>query len=362
MITVKKVRTLEGQVIDYTVPSSVDQTLDAEGRLLLLPGVVDPHICFGTMTEEARNWDNAISSALRGGITTALEIPNPDMPCSHKENLELKREAVDKRLIALKAPIHLFFYANADLQEVEALGLTKPLVKGIIIQMDPDKGESLDDTWERVFQMAAWQNLPIIINGANENRREGFLAPGSKETFLEKALYYAEQQSTRLYVLNVSRKEEIDLIQAGRQRALLIYAETTPEHLFQNEKTQADSLWEALNAGVIETVGSGYHADNRSKDSFLFRGSSYDLLDPIFFLPQLLTASKEGKISIEKIVHLTKFNIQDIYELPEARDIVLVDLEKAEAVQKTGGQQPLETIFYGWPAYTIVQGHVFSNA
>lgn len=360
MITIKNVKTLDDQVTDYTIPSVKDDIIDAKGKFLLLPGVIDPHICFGSMSQENLNWESAISSALRGGITTAIEIPSQEMPCNNQESLEQKKANIEKLLSDLDIPLRYFLYANADLREVEGLGLSKKLMKGILIALDPNKKERLNDQWERVFQMAAWEDLPIIVNSCNENTRKEFEIEGSHESLIEKAIVYAERQNTRLYVLNVSTQQEIDLIQDGRKRSLLIYAETTPQHLFQQDNSKSDCLWKALNDGVIETIGSGYHADQPSSEKVLFRGTHFSLSNPIFLLPQLLTAQLEGKISIEQIVRLLNYNIHDIFDIRKNQDAVLVDLEKEEFIQRINQKNSQPVSLKGWPVYTIVQNRLFS--
>ena len=348
MITIKQVRTLDGQVTDYKIPSATDQVIDAEGRLLLWPGVIDPHINFGAMGDTA-NWSAALSAAVKGGVTAAIEIPHDEMPGTQKKNLEEKRKRADALLSTLQSPIRLFLYARADRKEVEQLGSAKQLIKGVVIQLDPRTKEWLDDSWKRVFQMAAWQNLPIVVNSAHENSQLELRPPGVRETFLEKAFHYAEQQNVRLYVLNVAQASELELIRSSRKRAILIYAETTPEHLFQKDQTQADILWNALNAGEIETIGSGYYADQKTSEKILFKGASYPLLHPLFFLPRLLTASLQGKISKEKIVHLTRLNLFDVFDLPDMKDFILIDLDKEETIQQTDGKTTTEYRLKGWP-------------
>jgi dihydroorotase len=360
MITIKNVKTLVDQIKDYSIPSSHDHTIDAGGKLLLLPGVIDPHICFGSVNGESRHWDQAITSAIKGGLTTVIEIPDQCMPCNNKENLKKKRQMIDRRLSDLQMPLNYFLYAHADLKEVEELGLSKKLMKGIVIKLDLNKKEHLDDRWDKIFRMASWENLPIIVNSCNENTREEFKPSGRHLTLLEKAIYYAERQNTRLYILNVATQQEIDLIQEGRKRSLLIYAETTPQHLFQQDVSKSDCLWKAINEGVIETLGTGYNADHQDNERVLFKGDNFSFLNPIFFLPLLLTAHQEGKISLEQIVRLTRVNIHDIFEIQKTEDVVLVDLEKEEVVQKIGEKNTVNMTLKGWPIYTIVQGHLFS--
>lgn len=351
MITIKNVRMLDDKVTDYTIDSKKEHTIEARGKLLLLPGLIDPHICLGPV--ENRNWESTLTSAIRGGITSVIEIPSSDFPSHHKENLEQKKAAVEKKLMKLQTPMQYMMYARADREQVDRIGLAKGLIKGLVIILDPHKKEELDDSWERTFQVAASLDIPVIVNSDNENTRKEF-AWGT-ESYLEKAIYYAERQSTMLYILNVATQQEIDLIESARKRSLLIYAETTLEHLFQNE-----ALWSALNKGVIETIGSGYHAEAQMKDRLVLQGTNFSLLDPAFLLPFLLTACNEKKFTIDKLVQMSRFNPQEILRLEKNHDAVLVDMEKEVSIEKIVNGRSMHVKLRGWPIYTIVQGEIFS--
>lgn len=357
MITIKNVKMLDDQIGDYTIPSTTEETIEAEGKLLLLPGVIDSHICFGPLQQQT--WDSALSSAIKGGITTVIEIPS-DKPALHtEEEIEKKRGQIDQRLSDLKIPLHYLLYGQADAQEVEQLGLLKKLIKGIAIRLDPEKQRALEDSqWKSFFQMAAWKNLPVIINAWNENTKEEF-KEWNHEKILEQAIEYTEQYNGCLYVLNVATQREIACIQAGRKRSVLIYAETTPKNLFSSNISEANHLWKAIHEGVIETLGSGYHAEDQEKEKILFQGEYRSFSDPIFLLPLLLTACQEGKVTMERLIRLLKFNVHDIFSIDKTRDVVLVDLEKKELLQKLEGTDKTNIKLTGWPVYTIIQGRVF---
>lgn len=362
MITIKNVRTLDDQIIDHTIPSSKDCTIEAKEKLLLLPGTIDPHLCFGSIKGDNHNWDLAISSAIRGGVAAAIEIPTQEMPCHNQTNLNEKKTIIEERLSHLHIPLPYFFYAKADLEEVDGLGRMKPLIKGIAIQLDADQREELDDRWERLFQMAAWEDLPLVLNCWQKT--EEAKIEGQYEELLEKAIGYTEKQNARLYVLNVATQRQLDIIQEARKKSLLIYAETTPQYLFQEDQFQADCLWKALREGVIETIGSGYHADEQGPERVLFHGGNFNFLNPIFFLPLLLTARQEGKISMEQLIRATRLNVPDILDLDEVKDspdAVLVDVEQEERVQRIDKKRSVNLSLKGWPVYTILQGNLFSS-
>lgn len=326
MITLKNVRNLDGEISDLQIASTQNQTLEANG-LLLLPGLVDSHISLGSPSQES--WASAIKSIVKGGITTILDIPSPDWP---DESLEEKRGLIDQRLADLQIPLTYELYGGS--KETEAMGLQKKLMMGSVIFFNPELNEK---EWNRLFQMAAWENLPIVVNAKNENAR----SPNSKESFLEKAISYAEKQNTRLYVLNIATQDELDLIKKGQAKSLLIYTETTPQHL-----AQADFLWEAINRGEIEVIGSGYQLEND-------QGKEMDLSHPSCLLPFLLTAHLKGKITLERLVHLTRMNVYEIFEMEtwKREDFVLVDLEKEQVCSGVK--------LKGWPVYTIIKGQIF---
>lgn len=349
MITIKNVKTLLDKIEDFTIPSVAEHIIDAKSKLLLLPGLIDPHISFGPINCE--QWEQEVSTAIQSGITTAIEIPAPS---ENQTNLEQKRKAIDEKLTELQLPLQYFLYASANSNEIESLGLFKKLIKAIVINVDRNKTQ-LFDKWDTIFQMAAWEDLPIIINSTNEKpTSEKKLI--DQETVLENAIHYAEKQNTRLYVFDVATQTQINIIENARKKSLLIYAETTPHYLFGENKNETESLWEAINSSVIETIGSG----NFARD---LNVSKHHLnLDSVtFFLPLLLNAYHEKRISLEKIVHITRTNICDILNIEKKlKDVILVDLEKVKSVQAYNQNELINIKLKGWPIYTIVQGQVFS--
>lgn len=359
MITLKNVRTLDGQVINFEIPSSESCEIEGAGKLLLFPGIIDPDICFGST--DSPNWNAAVESSIKGGITTTIEIPVAILPHNAKNELEQKKRRIAKALLDLKIPLNHFdylLYTNENLEETDKLGTEKQIIKGIVLQLDPEKNDVLDDKWDHLFRLAAQEDLPVIINAHNENSKHR-----AKEkkggSLMEKAIYYVEKWSNRLLVLNVATKNEIDLIQKARDRALLIFAETSPQHLFHGDPSQSNHLWEALNNNIIETIGSGYNVNHKSKEKISYHGKDYSLSDPIFLLPLLLTAVNEKKITLDKLTALTSHNIRDILELNKTPDYILIDMEKEQTIKKIQQDRQVDIKIKGWPAYTIIKGHIF---
>ncbi len=363
MIKIKNIKTFSGDVITHTIPSEEWKEIDAEGRLHLLPAMIDPHISLGN--EGSVQWNKSIDSIVRGGITSIIEIPHECSTSNLKKELEDKNQRVESLLNKLNIPLNYcqyLLYTDLKEEELDVSAFKKSLIKGAVIHLEHHHSNMSEKGWENLFRLAAQEDIPIILNSFDEDSESKTCLP-----IIEKAIKYTESWSNRLYILNVSSQREIDLIQEGRERSLLISAATNPKHLFSEgadaseavDSGETDCLWEALNAGIIETIGSGFSLADKSKDKIIFRGKEHNILDPLFLMPLLLTAFRDKEISLEQFIQLTSTNIENILELEKNQDCVLVDLEKEAVIQKVRNGSSVDHKLIGWPVYTFVKGRVF---
>ena len=71
---------------------SANQIIDIEGKYLL-PGIIDPHVHMRDMDQSYKeDWTSGTSSALRGGITTVMDMPNTIPSTTNFKMLEVKRK------------------------------------------------------------------------------------------------------------------------------------------------------------------------------------------------------------------------------------------------------------------------------
>lgn len=346
MITIKNVHTLNGRTNEIRVQSIKNQILDAEGHLII-PGIVDSHISLGS--PEAKKWSLTVKSLLEGGITNVVDIPSLGFHYKKKREVEEKKSQMEDALSNSQVPLFYFIYGQGNWAFTEEIGLQKKLIVGVMISFD-----FLEESkWDRIFQMAGWEDLPIIIDLKT--------APKADDSFLEKVIHFVEKQSVRLYVLNVSTENEIKLIEKARSRALLIYAETTMENLFTS--SAKEYLWEGLNRGTIETIGSGYKVDefHENDKKISYKGEIYDFKSPLFILPQLITSYRQGKITLECIVRITRANIYDILNLENKNeDFVIIDLNEERKISVIEKGETNEINLVGWPKHVILKGQLYN--
>jgi dihydroorotase len=188
----------------------------------------------------------------------------------------------------------------------------------------------------------------------------------------------AKKYGTRLYILHTSSEEEIALIAGAKKENLPVFAETTPHHLFLNtsfypvlggkavvnpplraKKHQA-ALFSAIRDGVIDTIGSDHAPHTLAEKARPYGECPSGMPGIETTLPLLLSACKEGLLSLDKIIDLTCNNPRKIFSIPENDDWILVDhtasktVNEAELATRCGWSAFAGRPLCGWPAYVKV--------
>lgn len=403
MLMIKNVKLLDGTIGEVTIDSDEPFLIDAEGRLTLLPGLIDPHVHFRTPGAEYKeNWESAAQAAVRGGITCVFDMPNNNPPCTNKENLEAKLQIIDKQLKNVGIPLRHHLYFGADANQLDELGVVKDQVIGLKIYMGSSTGGlTMDEAsaLDRAFQLAAQHDVIVAVHAedeeimrANAEKYKGSKDPATHSKIrgreaaikaTQQAIDLAEKHNAQLLICHTSTAEEIELIRQAKKRQLLVYCEVSTHHLFLNEtdyehlrtlalvnpplRTAQDqeALWQGIHDGTVDFIGTD-HAPHTLEEKTKPYGQAPSGMPGIqTLLPLLLNAYNEKKLSLEKIVRLTHINIEQIFGLDRHQDFVLVDLEMSKEVKvselksKCGWSPYAGMTLKGWPVYTILKGKVF---
>jgi dihydroorotase len=406
MIKLNRVKTIEGKIIDFTIDSDEERIIDCEGRLTMLPALIDPHVHFRTPgAEHKEDWRSAAQAALAGGITTVFDMPNNTPSCITKERLQEKKELIDKQLAEINIPLQYHLYLGADQNSLDEIVKSAKDIIGIKIYMGSTTGNLImtdDKALERVYQIAAQLNLIVSVHAEDEptiqknhekfrdNRDPAVHSMIRDRTAaviaVKKALDLAEKYNTRLAILHLSTRDELELVRQAKRRHVLVFCEVTPHHLFltENEYKQwgtkvqvnpplrtrddQEALWEGIGDNTVDMIGSD-HAPHTLQEKAKGYGEAPSGIPGIeTTLPLLLNAYNEKRITLEKIIALTCMNINKIFELKPNRDVVLVDLEKIKEVRnedlktKCGWSPFAGRKLKGWPVYTILKGKIFHVA
>lgn len=402
MIKIQQAETIDGSTVNLEIPGPDDITISGS-RLTVLPALIDPHVHFRTPgMEHKEDWRTAAKAAIAGGYTTVFDMPNTLPPTITAAYLKEKKQLIDTQLKEVDIPLHYQLFFGADKNHLNEIPLVKNDIIGIKVFMGCSTGNLViddDESLQAVFEIAAKNNLLVAVHAEDEHlmkerkaQYHGVMnyAIHSEIRNIEvarravaKAIELTRHYGTRLYILHVSSKEELQLIKNAKQAGLPVFAETTPHHLFLNDSAytklagkavvnpplRAEEhqavLFKAIKEGVIDTIGSD-HAPHTSSEKARPYGECPSGMPGIeTTLALLLNAYHENWLTLQEIVSLTSKRAHDIFNLPTTHDFVLVDLEKEAIVTeknlktKCGWSPFAGRTLKGWPVYTILNGRCF---
>jgi len=269
------------------------EVLDATG-LVVLPGLVDEHF-HSWWKYGFDDHETATRAALKGGVTTVLEMPMDNPPTLTVSALRDKESAVNGQYYVDHAP--LGGYVSGQPEEFEALAeegvAGYKLFTGDTAPPDmypgSDNGEILE-----VLRLARKLGLPVLIHSEDgdimkaEMRRlqaEGAEGPKAWEearpwfsevAAVENVALLAEVTGARVVVCHVPTPRSVDAVAAARTRGADIWVESCTHNLclsledFADEETRfkwnpptrkrvlVDELWTQLSRGWIHTIGSDH--------------------------------------------------------------------------------------------------------
>lgn len=397
MLTIKNATAIGKKMADFYLQADTNQIIDASG-LTMFPGLIDPHVHFRTPgMQHKEDWLTGARAAIHGGYTTVFDMPNTIPPTVTAELLREKMTLIDSQLKQANIPLRYQLFFGADKQHLSEIHRVKHHVIGVKVFMGCSTGNLViddDESLHAVFAIAATQQLIVAVHAEDEaliHARRAQFHPAKHyhdhsvirnaevaARAVEKAIKLAKIYGCRLYILHASTRDEIALIQQAKRDNLPVYAETTPHHLFLKDDAYSslqgravinpplranehqEALWDALRIGVIDTIGSD-HAPHTTEEKAKPYGECPSGMPGIeTTLPLLLTAKRDGLLSLARIVELTCTRAREIFKVPNNDDFVLVDMEQERTVEasrlktKCGWSAFEGRTLVGWPTHVFV--------
>ncbi|MCH9637234.1 dihydroorotase family protein [Rickettsiella endosymbiont of Litargus connexus] len=403
MIQINNILTIENQRQNITIDSEQEITIVAS-HLLLLPGLIDPHVHFRTPgLEYKEDWKTAAKASIKGGYTTVFDMPNTLPPTVTQAALEEKKVLIDQQLKEAKIPLRYHLFFGADKHHLNEIKKVKDQVIGIKVFMGCSTGGLViddDESLHAIFKIAAEENMLVAVHAEDERRLKenekkftglqnySIHSKIRDETAailaVKKAIQLVREYGTRLYILHISTRQEIDLIAHAKEEGLPVFAETTPHHLFLNltdyislngkavmnpplrTSEHQKALFTAIKSGVIDTIGSDHapHTLEEKARSYGMCPSGVPGIETT--LPLLLEAYHRGLLTLNNIVELTYRRAKKIFHLPDyPEDCVLVDLSLAKRVEDKHLSTKCQwspfsgRVLRGWPVTTILKRCVY---
>tara|TARA_Y100000588_G_scaffold353780_1_gene407478 strand:+ start:4684 stop:6015 length:1332 start_codon:yes stop_codon:yes gene_type:complete len=388
------------------VTADAAETIDAGGHLLL-PGVIDPQVHFrepgATHKEDLGSGSRA---AVRGGVTSFLEMPNCSPATTDQTQLDWKLARAQRTCVA-----NFGFFIGATKDNLTSLNSVEPAC-GIKIFMGSSTGDLLVDDHESLDRIFSNGTRLIAVHAEDEeriNQRSAELIPSSgnpppyslhsevrdPETALiatRRAVELSQKYGRRLHVLHLSTAREVEYLRTNKPGQ--ITSEVIPNHLFLDttdydrlgsraqmnppirDPDNASVLWQGLHDGVIDIIATDHAPHTLEEKSKPYPHSPGGMPGVETSLPLMLTQMNAGKCTLAEIQAWMCEGPARTYGIPNKgrieegfdADLVLVDLNhthevRDEEVFSRAGWSPYSgRQLSGWPLYTVVGGRVvFDN-
>lgn len=384
-----------------------DIKIDARGKYIF-PGLIDDQVHFREpgLTHKADIYTES-KSAVAGGITTYMEMPNTVPQATTIELLEDKYKIASEKSLA-----NYSFYLGATNDNIdEILKVDPENVCGIKVFQGSSTGNMLVDNQESLKRIFSECKLLIATHSENDDIIKENL-DRYKEEFGEdiptsyhpkirtdEACYdaskrvvdLARQYGSKLHVLHISTAREVELFDSNLPlEEKRITAEACVHHLWFSEedyeekgnfikwnpaiKTADDraGILKGVLEGNIDVIATDHapHTLEEKSEKYLKAPSGGPLAQ--HSLVALLDLYHDRKIRLEEIAQKTSHNVAILFEIEKRgyirpgyhADMVIVDLDspwevKRENVLSKCGWSPFEGhTFKSKITHTIVSGHL----
>jgi carbamoyl-phosphate synthase/aspartate carbamoyltransferase/dihydroorotase len=276
----------------------------------------------GTHKED---WATGTASALAGGFTMVLAMPNTKPPVTDARTFDFSMQAA-----AQKAHCDYAQYIGASSNNHNVLPDLAPKAAGLKLYLDQTYGAlKLDkiDLW--MNHLTNWpRNLPIAAH-----------AEGASMAAI---ILIAALCNRSVHICHISRREEILLIKAAKERGFKVTCEVTPHHLLLSQNdvpsigvgksevrprlaspSDRQALWDNLD--VIDCIATDHAPPTISEKTSSNPPPGFPGLETA--IPLLLTEVHRGVLTMESLVTRLHTNPKRIFNLPEQQD-TYIDIDK----------------------------------
>lgn len=284
-----------------------------------LPGLADVHTHLRVPGgEHKEDFFTGSAAALAGGVTTVLAMPNTTPPLTTPAVLS---QTLQKAQQSIVCDVGLF--AGASPEQIDLLPQLAPQTVALKIYLNdtfgPLRVEDLP-TLQACFEMWPRQKL-IAMHAEGPNVAIG--------------IGLAASYRRPIHFCHISRRDEIELIAAAKSAGLPVTCEVTPHHLFLTRADagrlgpwadmrprlaapgDVEALWAHINT-TIDCIATDHAPHTRAEKESATPPPGVAGLETS--LPLMLTAVKEGRLSLARLIELMATNPRRIYGLPEQPD------------------------------------------
>lgn len=362
---------ISGKYISDINPSvhSAERIIDLKEKYIL-SGIIDPHVHMRDMDQSYKeDWQSGTLSALRGGITTVMDMPNTQPPTINQSNLNIKRKSAEKSHVNFGFNMGFAGSNTTEINKIDSFNAIKVFLCESSGGIHVEGSKHLNV----VFSLAQDLNVPLIFHSESgrcidihaaefEPTIQNHHLIRNRECAIkstEMVLEMAENYSCNVYFAHVATAEEMDLISQAKLSNDNLFCEITPHHLLitrkklesignwgrvnppLRDKKDNERIYQAVLDGTVDTIGTDHapHTLQEKNQDYLNAPSGFPGFETS--LPLLLNEVNSGKISMGLLEKLLSTNAAEIFQLDRRgkietgyfADLTIVDIEKDYTVE-----------------------------
>jgi carbamoyl-phosphate synthase/aspartate carbamoyltransferase/dihydroorotase len=331
--------------------------MKSEGTTIRLPGLIDVHVHLRDPGQtQKEDFLTGTQAAIAGGFTTVIDMPNNAEPITTIERLKQKIAIAKSKTVA-----EIGFHYGSMGDNLDSFEEASKLAIGLKLYLNKTTGGYLLSPEHLKKIYAAWPvNKPVLLH--------------AEEDVIDIAIESMKEAKRPIHVCHMPSKEILQKIITAKKAGLPVTCGVCPHHLFLTNsdedrlgvygkmlpslKTQEDQdyLWENLEYIDIFESDHAPHAHQEKKEG------AFGVPGLETTLPLLLTAYKQGRITIEQIIEKCHTNPAKIFNLPtDENTYVEVDMTEYiiqnDALFTKCGWSPFECIkVSGKVSKTVIRG------
>lgn len=405
---------------DSRLSYPADHIIDASNKIVM-PGVIDSHVHLELPVGKTVSSDDFTSGSVAaafGGVTTLIDFATQSKGGSLLEAIKQRREVAETRS-AVDFSLHC---AITDWNDRTCKEMKKVVRQGIpsfkVYMIYAERGWMADDgVLYECFEQASRLGAIVGVHAENPHiiaklvrravaggRRSAIQHALTRPDFteaeaVERAIYLASLWDARVHIFHLSTSEGCEIVEEWQRQGYPVTAETCPQFLTLTDallkrrdghryatcpplRSNDDNeyLWEALEMGSIQTVGTDHCSfTRRQKDTWRgdFRNMLFGLPGIETLLPVIFTHGfVAGRISEITLVRALCTNPAMIFGLYPRKgtlrvgsdaDVIIIDPEREVVVRHRRLHMRCDYSPYkgwklkGFPEITILRGKVIQK-
>jgi len=349
---------------DASWKSSADLEIEAGGQLIL-PGAVDPHVHFrepGQLYKEGIRQGSR--AALKGGVTTIIDMPNNQPPCTTPTRLEAKKKLFRKKslvnwglmLHTRKGIIHYPVSGASAAKVYMAKSSILPAVNRV------DDLENILRCFPVVAFHAEDENYfvsdPAVIFHHEKRPKASVSGALAK---IEAALYRLPADiRPHVVICHMNTAEELDWLERMRQAGFIVFGETAPHYLYFSQedylrdgavfkvnpaiRTEQDqsALRAGLSSGRVDFIGTDHAPHPPAEKDGTMPPSGIAGIE--WLTPLMLNFVESGALSWLRYQQLLTENAAKAYRIAGRDGIRPGNFADLVLLRKTEPWQPADEI------------------